>query len=189
MTSAAQTASSCSHILMTCQPAASSISFVSRSRSTVRASFAFQKDPLRVGNVRCSGQECQKHPSTNTAIRSRGKTMSAVRRSDLIGRRLTKYRKPMAWSWWRSRSSGPVSRPLLDRIVLRLLGVEAHDPEEFHGYPDPIPSSAFPGCNAPYPSTANNTASHHGTASALFRRLCVLCEGICHALLEQTEGQ
>ena len=53
--------------------------------------------------------------------------MSAVRRTSLRGRRLTKYRSPRAWTALRSRSSGLVSRPLFARITARAEGADAQD--------------------------------------------------------------
>ncbi len=62
--SAASRGSSCSQTRTTTQPAASSSSSVARSLATLASSFAAHQARLLVGAVECSGQRCQKQPST-----------------------------------------------------------------------------------------------------------------------------
>ena len=57
----------CSQIRRTVHPMATRCRSVSRSRSMLRSAFAAHQALLVVGRVLCSGQPCQKHPSTNTA--------------------------------------------------------------------------------------------------------------------------
>lgn len=65
-----------SQILTMRQPASRRLWFTAWSRLMFRLSFAFQKAILLFGIRRWRGHPCQKHPSTNTAIRSRAKTKS-----------------------------------------------------------------------------------------------------------------
>ena len=62
--SAAGSISSCSQMRTTVQPAAARRAFTFASRSWLRASLSCQKASLERGIVPCSGQECQKQPST-----------------------------------------------------------------------------------------------------------------------------
>jgi hypothetical protein len=107
--SEAMTGSSCSQILMTRQPASVRTPSVSRSRSTLAASFAFHHARFDFGNVPWSGQRCQKQPSTSTATRAAGNTMSTLRRRPSTARS-TRNLSPSRWSSRRSASSGRVSR-------------------------------------------------------------------------------
>ena len=63
-----------------------------------------------------------------TATRCRVKTMSAVERSEGMGRALTRYRMPAANRWCRTASSGLVSRDRLPRITLAERGLLAQEP-------------------------------------------------------------
>ena len=83
---------------------------VSRSRFWFVSIFAFHHSAFRFGHVACSGQPCQKHPSTNTASRSRGNTMSARRRTPERIERSTLNLSPRRCSSDRKASSGDVSR-------------------------------------------------------------------------------
>ena len=74
---AAATGSSCSHILSTDQPALDRVSSTLRSRATLSPILLAQKVSLLFERVPCSGQPCQKQPSTYTATRTRAKTRSA----------------------------------------------------------------------------------------------------------------
>ncbi len=74
---AAATGSSCSHILSTTQPALDRVSSTRRSRAMLSAILLAQKASLLFERVACSGQPCQKQPSTYTATRTRAKTKSA----------------------------------------------------------------------------------------------------------------
>lgn len=119
--------SSCSQRRSTVHPAASSRRVVSASRARLARTFSAQKLAFVLATVWCSGQPCQKQPSTNTATRARGNTRSAVRRSSGIGRRETKYRRPRRCSSRRNASSGFVSRPLFACIPRRTPGLDAQE--------------------------------------------------------------
>jgi hypothetical protein len=67
---------SCSQIRTTVQPASVSQAVFRASLSTFRASFGDQYDWFTDGFEPCSGQQCQKQPSTNTATRLRVNTIS-----------------------------------------------------------------------------------------------------------------
>src|SRR5450432_4052522 len=70
--------SSCCQILRTPHPALLSSRATSRSRFLLRSSFCAQKERFDAGRVPCSGQQCQKHPSTKSASRSLLKTKSGL---------------------------------------------------------------------------------------------------------------
>jgi hypothetical protein len=53
---------------------------VAASRATLPASFSAHQSEFAAGKVACCGQECQKHPSTNTATLARVNATSMVRR-------------------------------------------------------------------------------------------------------------
>ena len=84
MRSAASFASSCSQILMTRQPSSAKRRPVSASRERFASIFSRQNSALLLGQEACSGQPCQKQPSTNTATRAETKTTSATRRGFVI---------------------------------------------------------------------------------------------------------
>lgn len=88
----ASSAGTCSQILTTVHPSAWHMDVVSRSRRTFRLSFASQYSRLVRGTRECSGQACQKHPSTNTATLRRVNTMSARLRLLGHGAKSTRYR-------------------------------------------------------------------------------------------------
>ena len=67
---------SCSQIRRTRQPCALNVLDTRRSLTSFPWSFFSQNTALFLGLVEWRGQECQKHPSTNTAKRSFGKTKS-----------------------------------------------------------------------------------------------------------------
>ena len=67
---AAADGSSCSQTRITSQPRSRSRSLVSESRSIFARIFARQNCSLAFGHVPCSGQPCQKQPSTKTATLS-----------------------------------------------------------------------------------------------------------------------
>ena len=102
--------SSCSHILTTSQPARRNLAVVSASRRRVASSFAAHHPEFVFGMCPCSGQECQKHPSTNTATLEGRNTTSALRGRSLSGRASTLYRRPIRWSSRRKLTSAGVSR-------------------------------------------------------------------------------
>ena len=110
MRSAAASGQSCSQTRTTAQSASASSASVSRSRTTLRASFSAHRCRLFFGFEPCSGQLCQKQPSTKTAIRARGKTMSARRRDFVRTGTSIRNRSPRRWSAERSLVSGSVSR-------------------------------------------------------------------------------
>ena len=71
----------CSQIRTTCQPAAASAASAARSRSMVRRSLGAQYHSLTAGLRPCSGQACQKHPSTKIATRRAVNAMSGRTRA------------------------------------------------------------------------------------------------------------
>lgn len=128
MSAAASAGLSCSHTRTTVQPAARSRASVSASRDWLRAIFAFQYSELALNlAMPCSGQPCQKHPSTNTATLARLKTRSARRFRSGSGLASTRNRSPRACTARRTAISGAVSRRLLARITERAAGLDAHD--------------------------------------------------------------
>jgi hypothetical protein len=101
----------CSHSRTTVQPAWVRASSAARSRSTFFASLGDQYQSLFLGCEPCSGQACQKQPSTNTATLRLVNAMSGrTRRSGRSSLKSFRYRYPRAWSAARSASSGLVSR-------------------------------------------------------------------------------
>ena len=128
MRSATSSGSSCSHARTTSQPAAAKTRSVSASRSRLRSSFRCQYCLFVDGTLPCSGQLCQKQPSTKSARRARVKTTSARRRRTGTGRKSTRYLRPRACNADRTAISGFVSRPRLPRILLRTAGDDAHEP-------------------------------------------------------------
>lgn len=143
MFAAACAGSSCSQTRMTAQPAACSAASLRRSLSTFRSSFACQYTEFMLGLTPWTGQRCQKHPSTKTANRADGKTMSALHLTLGSGRRFLKKRSPRAWSAERKARSGPVSELRLAVMTARALselaggeggsreGAEPSDPMDF----------------------------------------------------------
>lgn len=89
--------------------------------------------PFARGSVPCTGQRCQKHPSTNTATRCRRKTMSARHRSPRTGASCLRKRNPRRCISDRSAASGAVSAPRLASIVARAAGEEAEGVEGLMG--------------------------------------------------------
>lgn len=86
-----------------------------------------QNFALLRGHVTCSGQPCQKQPSTKTATRALLNTTSASRRTPCTGRRCTRYRSPAACSALRSATSIPVSRDFCLLILDRTSGVVSNE--------------------------------------------------------------
>lgn len=70
--------SSCSQTRSTRQPSSRSSRVTRRSRALLLANFSNQNSRRVAGNVACSGQPCQKQPSTNMASLSLGKAKSGV---------------------------------------------------------------------------------------------------------------
>ncbi len=58
---------------------------VSRSRAVMLLSFTRHQAAFALGGWTCTGQECQKQPSTNTATRAPRNTRSARRRRFVPG--------------------------------------------------------------------------------------------------------
>jgi hypothetical protein len=143
ISSAARVGSSCSQTRITVQPAACSAASLRRSLSTFRSSFACQYTEFMLGLTPWTGQRCQKHPSTKTANRADGKTMSALHLTLGSGRRFLKKRSLRAWSAERKARSGPVSELRLAVMTARALselaggaagsreGAEPSDPMDF----------------------------------------------------------
>jgi len=101
---------SCSQIRTTVQPPSSSRSVVSRSRAMFVLSFVSHHPALFTGHVACSGQPCQKQPSTNTASLTLVNRMSALRRGIPGSGASTRYRYPRQCSRRLSAISAAVSR-------------------------------------------------------------------------------
>jgi hypothetical protein len=70
--------SSCSHMRTTFHPSRVSDRFTNRSRLRLDESFVSQNSRLLEGTFAQRGHECQKHPSTKTATRSRLKAKSGL---------------------------------------------------------------------------------------------------------------
>lgn len=115
MRSAAVRISSCSHTLITVHPALISLQSVSRSRAIFAVIFARHHSAFLFGQVPCSGQPCQKHPSMNTAVLEAGKVISTERRLLINTRRCRRNRNPR-WcsSDRRARSLGLSRCAVLD---------------------------------------------------------------------------
>ena len=102
-----------------------------RRRCACRAPYWPSASPATIpgfaaGRLPCSGHECQKHPSMNTATRWRVNTMSGRHlRSASTSGWSTRNRRPRRWIARRTASSGPVSRRLLAIIVARAAGLDA----------------------------------------------------------------
>lgn len=125
---AAVSASSCSQTRTDSQPASVNRRSVSASRRWFVSILARQNAALFFGQVACSEQPCQKHPSTNTATRAGPKTMSASRRTPFTGRRCTRNRSPCACRTFRNAISMPVFRDFCRLIRLRVWGVVSKGP-------------------------------------------------------------
>jgi hypothetical protein len=110
MRDAALLGSSCSHTRTTRQPASRKRSSVSSSRLRFVSILFRQNSAFAFGQVACCGHPCQKHPSTKTATRARGKTMSARRRRPLSTCLSTRNRRPDRCSAERRANSAAVSR-------------------------------------------------------------------------------
>jgi hypothetical protein len=83
----------CSHSRTTVQPAWARASSAARSRSTFPASLGDQYQSLFFGFEPCSGQACQKQPSTNTATLRLVNAMSGrTRRDGRSSRKSFRYR-------------------------------------------------------------------------------------------------
>ena len=113
---AASVESSCSHTLTTSQPASDNCLSVSRSRETLPSSFRAHQSLFVFGREPWSGHLCQKQPSTNTATRPLGRTMSTRLRALGPRGRSIRKRSPILWSALRRASSGRVSRRACDDI-------------------------------------------------------------------------
>jgi hypothetical protein len=70
--------SSCCQIRRTCQPRERRVLLTNLSLALFRISLFRQKRTLEAGREACSGQLCQKQPSTKITIRNFGKTKSGV---------------------------------------------------------------------------------------------------------------
>ena len=102
--------SSCSQNLRASHPAAVSSRSCRRSRSKLDCSFSTHHWRLACGVVPCCGQECQKHPSRNTATRSFEKIKSGRERVTPGIVRSTRKRRPRRCSRVRTCISNGVSR-------------------------------------------------------------------------------
>ena len=108
--SATNRGSSCSQYRKTVHPAALIPRSCRRSLSTLAWILALHQSAFRLGMVPCSGHECQKHPSRNTATRARANWRSgrALPASGIV--RSTLNRRPRAWTARRTAISKAVSR-------------------------------------------------------------------------------
>jgi hypothetical protein len=98
-------------------------SSVSRSRALFRAILAVHQSELDFDGRACSGQPCQKQPSTKTAIFRDLKRTSTSRRSSGIALTCFRKRSPFRASALRRRVSGSVSRRVCRCILCRVLAV------------------------------------------------------------------
>src|SRR5262245_19768966 len=124
MARAATAASSCAQNRRTVHPSALSFASVSRSRLRFPSILSRHQLALAFGHVPCSGQPCQKHPSTNTASLARLNATSARRRvpGSVTS---TRYLSPRARSAARKATSPAVSRRRVACILRRTSGDEA----------------------------------------------------------------
>lgn len=112
---------SCSQKRMTVQPAARRAVLLRRSRARLPSSLVLQNATLVFGRTPWIGQQCQKHPSTKTAI-----LVADITRSGRLPsrRRWRRYRIPLFHSDLRKSNSGVVWRPWIRPINrLRWVGV------------------------------------------------------------------
>jgi len=121
---AAPSISSCSQNRSTIHPSVSSRASVSRSRSTLVDSLPRHQGALALGHVACTGQPCQKHPSTNTATFADTKARSTRRRVPGMGQS-TRNLRPKRCTAERRASSQDVSRLRADSILRRASTDEA----------------------------------------------------------------
>jgi hypothetical protein len=134
--SATASASSCSQALRTSHPSRLSCSEFRASRARFSSIFGPQYCALVRGRVPCSGQPCQKQPSTNSATRRFGNTTSA-RTGRCPGTRMgrsTRNRKPRLCNADRTASSVRVSRRRFDIMIRRRSsGTPAHGARDERG--------------------------------------------------------
>ncbi len=117
---------SCSQTLTTFQPSRCRAWESAKSLALFLFNLATQYVALVLGVCPCSGQECQKHPSTKTATRRLGKTMSGrTLRPDASTGASTRNRQPWRCNVDRKSSSGFVSRRRLARMVAAAAELEA----------------------------------------------------------------
>jgi hypothetical protein len=118
MFESASSAGTCSQSRSTAHPESRSNCVSLASRSALRASLGRQYETLLRGATPCSGQLCQKHPSTKIASCQRVKAISGRQRPPLQStRKSTRKRHPAACRAERRRCSGLVSRRLLPRML------------------------------------------------------------------------
>lgn len=127
MRSAAALEFSCSHTRITVHPSSANVWLTAASRAAFRPIFTDQYSAFVLGMMKCSGQPCQKQPSTNTAIFALVNTKSARDLTPLIGELSTRNRSPRECRIERNDSSGFVSRRLFARIVRRACSDDAQD--------------------------------------------------------------
>lgn len=113
---------SCSHTRMTVQPCSCSNRLTFSSRVRFSCSLRSQNGLRSDGIWPCSGHPCQKHPSTNTAIRAVGNTRSGDPGSFLpvsdFHPSEVKYLTPACHNLFRSLSSGCVLRDFTAAMFL-----------------------------------------------------------------------
>ena len=94
--SAALSGASCSHILRVVQPSSRSLASVSESRCLFVWNFHSHHSRLAFGTTQCSGQACQKQPSTKTAKPRLGEgDVDATAREARERLYCTRYRSPV----------------------------------------------------------------------------------------------
>jgi hypothetical protein len=107
---AARSGSSCDHTRYTAHPERASRASVSRSRRRLPLIFRRHQEACTFGQVACSGQACQKHPSTKTATRAEENTRSARRLTVGMGLWSIRKRSPRRCNSDLSATSAGVSR-------------------------------------------------------------------------------
>lgn len=116
--------SSCSQTRNTYQPSAFRRVSVSRSRAMFARIFDRHHFAFAFGHVPCSGQPCQKHPSTKIATFKRRRVKSA-RRLEFGSGLSTRHRTPSARNSERSCASPEVSRRRVANIRRRAAADDA----------------------------------------------------------------
>jgi hypothetical protein len=100
---------SCVQNRRTVHPASRRAALFRSSRATFALSLARHQRPFALGVDPCSGQTCQKHPSTKTQIRRGVKRMSGRQRRPVIGAACLRKRRPVLCSTERSSLSAALS--------------------------------------------------------------------------------
>ena len=110
---------SCSQNRSTLHPCSSSARVFSLSRDILSSIFSSHHSRLVLGGRKCSGQPCQKHPSTKTQTLAALKTISALQRNFATGRVSFLNLSPARCNPLRRSFSGDVSRDGIACITRR----------------------------------------------------------------------